>query len=265
MRWPHRPGADPQGQWRAAVVERFAAVRGFVKMLCQVIEFGATADSAPVLGAMRDLGELLETRPSARVPTGWLDARRVNVDLVPPGWWQRLVFAPERPAGTVDRNAYVFCVLELFHVGLKRRDIFAVVSDRWSDPRAKLLDGPRWEAARRPALAALQLPDDPAELLAGHSAELDAAWRDAAGRIIAGGPVSVDADGCLHLGKDPALEGPVSLVQLRARTAAMLPAVDLPELILEIMALYPRFPAAFTAVSGATSRLGDLHISARRC
>jgi len=49
------PGADPDGQWRAAVVERYATVRGFVKMLCRVIEFEATAGAQKVLTAMRDL------------------------------------------------------------------------------------------------------------------------------------------------------------------------------------------------------------------
>ena len=137
------PGADPDGQWRAMVVERYATVRGFVKMLCRVIEFEATADAQKVLTAMRDLPGLLDARPTGRVPKDYLDARRVNVDPVPAGWWQRLVFPRDRPEGTVDRNAYVFCVLELFHTGLRHRDIFATVSDRWSDPRARLLAGSR--------------------------------------------------------------------------------------------------------------------------
>lgn len=41
----------------------------------------------------------------------------------------------------------------------------------------------------------------------------------------------------------------------------MLPRVDLPELILEVMAWQPGFLAAFTAASGGTSRLGDLPVS----
>jgi len=40
------PDADPDGQRRAMVVERYATVRGFVKMLCRAIEFEATADAA---------------------------------------------------------------------------------------------------------------------------------------------------------------------------------------------------------------------------
>jgi Tn3 transposase DDE domain len=199
--------------------------------------------------------------PTERVPKDYLDARRVSVDLVPGGWWQRLVFRKGRPEGTVDRNAYVFCVLELFHTGLRHRDIFATVSDRWSDPRARLLAGSRWDDAKGAALSALQLPEDPDALLAAHTADLDAAWRATAGGIIPDGDVSVDAEGRLHVGKDSALDEPASLIDLRRRTAGMLPGVDLPEMILEVMAEYPAFAAAFTAVSGGTTRLKDMHIS----
>lgn len=249
------PDADPHGEWRAAVVARYAAVRGFVRMLCQVIEFGATAEAGRVLAAMRGLADLLEARPTKAVPAGYLDARAVDVDLVPNGWWQRLVFPSDRPPGTVDRNAYVFCVLELFHTALLHRDIYAVVSDRYSDPRAKLLAGARWEAAKGPALAALQLPEDPAALLSGHTADLDAAWRAAAGGIVPDGEVRVDADGRLHLDKDEALDVPASLCDLRKRCQAMLPTVDLPELILEVMSWNPGFIEAFTPVSGGAPRI----------
>jgi len=100
---------------------------------------------------MRELPGLLESRPSKRVPRGYLDARRVDVDVVPAGWCQRLVFKPGRPESTVDKVAYVFCVLEQFHRHLKRRDIYAAASSRWADPCAQLLSGPAWDAARGPA------------------------------------------------------------------------------------------------------------------
>jgi TnpA family transposase len=58
----------------------------------------------------------------------------------------------------VDRNAYVFCVLELFHTGLKRRDIFARVSDRFADPRARRLADDAWDAVKGPVLSTLLLP-----------------------------------------------------------------------------------------------------------
>ena len=45
----------------------------------------------------------------------------------------------------------------------------------------------------------------------------------------------------------------------------MLPRVDLPEVILEVMGWVPEFTAAFTPASGGRSRLDDLHISVAAC
>lgn len=47
------PEAISDGNWRAELAKRIAAVSGFVKMLTTTIEFGATAAGAPVLAAMR--------------------------------------------------------------------------------------------------------------------------------------------------------------------------------------------------------------------
>lgn len=116
------------------MVDRYAVVRRFVPKLCETIEFGATADAAGVLDALRGLPELLDARPTKRVPTGYLDQAAVAVDVVAAGWWQRLVFPPNRPEGMVDRAGYVFCVLEQFHQRLRRRDIFATASGKRPAP-----------------------------------------------------------------------------------------------------------------------------------
>jgi len=255
------PDADPDGEWRAALVDRFASVRAFVPMLCETIEFGATAEAATILSAMRDLPRLLDARSTRAVPPGYLDAGRVAADVVPAGWWQRLVFKPGRPEGTVDRAAYVFCVLEQFHRHLLRRDIYATPSARWGDPRAKLLTGVAWDAAKGPALNALGLPEDPSELLAEHSRDLDGAWRALADGLDTGTEAHVDSDWRLHAEKVDAIPDPPSLVDLRRRVEGMLPRVDLPELILEVMRWHPGFVQAFTGASGGKSRLADLTVT----
>ncbi len=255
------PDADPDGEWRGAMVERYAVVRGFVPLLA-MIGFGASADADPVLAALQALPELLAARPSRTVPTGWLDARRAAVGVIPGGWWSRLVLPAQRPDGTVARAGYVFCVLELFlRQGLKRRDIYAPASTRWRDPRAGLLTGAAWEQAKPAALGALQLPEKPEALLAGHTVELDSAWRHVAAGITEGDEVRLDEQGRLHAAAVRAVPDPPSLIDLRARLDAMLPRVDLPELILEVMAWHPGFLAAFGAVSGGQARLADLHVS----
>jgi hypothetical protein len=89
-----------------------------------------------------------------------------------------------------------------------------------------------------------------------HSRELDGAWRALSDGLVAGSEVHVDADGRLHADKVDAIPDPPSLVDLRRRLEAMLPRVDLPDLILEVMAWHPEFVAAFAGVSGGRSRLG---------
>ena len=71
--------------------------------------------------------------------------------------------------------------------------------------------------------------------------------------------------GRLHVPRLTAIPEPPSLVDLRKRVAAMLPRVDLPEVILEVMAWIPAFTSAFTSVSGGRSRLEDLHVSVAAC
>ena len=52
------------------------------------------------------------------------------------GPWKHLVFGhPARDDGTVDRGAYIFCVLEQFCRHLKHRDIYAETSTRYATPR----------------------------------------------------------------------------------------------------------------------------------
>ena len=145
------------------------------------------------------------------------------------------------------------------HGGRLRKRPGADLDQLLSD--ARLLTGARWAEARDAALGALQLPEGPEELLAGHAADLDQAWRAVGGGIVPDGPVSIDAEGRLHVAKDDARDTPPSLIDLRDRTGAMLAGVDLPEVILEVMAEYPAFAEAFTAVSGGTTRLADLHVS----
>ena len=57
----------------------------------------------------------------------------------------------------------------------------------------------------------------------------------------------------------------VSRADLRSRTAAMLPRVDLPEVILEVMSWAPELAEAFTPVSGGRSRLDDLPVWVAAC
>ena len=250
--------SDDEGETRARLrlAERIRLVSGFIRPLCQVIEFGANPEGAAVLAEMRRMPELLAAR---RLKAADIDGRLVH------GSWRRLVYGQPAPAdGSVDRNAYAFCVLTQFHRHLNRRDIYAPASSRWRDPRALLLDGDAWANDKRPVLSALSLPENPDGLLAGHARVLDGAYREVAARL-KDTAVTVDAQGKLHLGALDAVEEPASLTLLRQLVRAMLPRVSVPEVILEVIAWEPRFVEAFTAVSGGRSRLKDLEVTLAAC
>jgi TnpA family transposase len=259
------PGADEDAGWRAELAGRIATVSGFCKRLPEVIEFGANTEGGPVLTALRSLPALLTSRTKPTV-----DDIHVHGEVVT-GPWRRLVFGHPRSAGgTFDKNAYVFCVLEQFHRHLKHREIYAEGSGRWRDPQAQLLEGPAWASVKDAVLTALGLPEDREAtdaMLAGRARLLDEAYRDVAGRLAVGASteVTVDDDGKLHVAALKAIPEPPSLVDLRRRVQAMLPRVDLPELLLEVMGWVPGFMAAFTSLSGGRARLADLDVSIAAC
>ncbi|MER7131959.1 Tn3 family transposase [Streptosporangium saharense] len=255
--------AEEPDDWRSELVGRYTTVSGFLKVLPKAICFGANAEGAPVLAAMRQLPEVLAYR--SRLPAPLIPARLIEATVVN-GPWKRLVFGrPVHEGGAVNRHAYTFCLLEQFHRHLKRREIYADASTKWRDPQARLLEGQAWEAVRPDVLTALGLPEDPDALLADHTRALDAAYRDVGSRLDANTEVRIDDAGKIHLTGVKAIEEPPSLVDLRKRTTAMLPRVDLPEVILEVMSWEPQLVEAFTAASGGRSRLEDLPTSIAAC
>ncbi|MDQ0780083.1 hypothetical protein QF026_008549 [Streptomyces aurantiacus] len=101
--------------------------------------------------------------------------REIDAKLVPAAWKKAVYSNPELPEGAVDRDAYTVCVLEQLFRALNRRDVFASPSNRWADPRARLLDGKQWEAVCEDVLHGLSLEELVEEHLAGQVRALDAA------------------------------------------------------------------------------------------
>jgi len=113
-----------------------------------------------------------------------------------PSHWRKAVYTnPDLPQGLVDRDAYVVCVLEQLFRALKRRDILASPSQRWSDSRARLLQGKGWEAVREDVLAGLSLEENGEQHLKDLVEVLDATRRQMAERLEeAGSAVDLDDD-----------------------------------------------------------------------
>ncbi len=231
---------------------RFGTVRPFLKLLITVVDFDATPEGEPVLGALLSLPELMGRKKvgPAEIDTGLLT-----------GSWRRLVLsAPHLEPGTVDWKAYTFCVLEQLHRMLRSKQVFARNSSKWGDPRAKLLTGEAWQQARPTVLASLNLPGEAGAHLAARAALLDGTYREVAARVPDNAQIVFDDDGRLHFAALEPEPEPASLLNLRAAVNAMLPRVDLPEALLEVMS-WTGADQAFTSVTGGEARLKDLHVT----
>ena len=252
---PDEGGAD--GAMREQMAHRFRTVAPFLRLMATTIPWGATAAGQPVLDALAGLDGLRGRRKVRR--------EEIDETLVPVSW-RAAVFGRVDEV-EVDRDAWVMCVLELLRSHLRRRDVFATTSARWSDPRAHLLDGAAWDTAREPTLRSLSLDGSVSEHLTRKVALLDASWRGLAGAIAVAGPdasvrITQAGGDRFRLSVAPlgALDVPESLKALRVKVAAMLPRVDLPEILLEVHA-WTGFLDAYTHVSGSGPRMADLPLS----
>ncbi|MGO9955276.1 MAG: Tn3 family transposase [Solirubrobacteraceae bacterium] len=233
---------------RERLLGSYGTVRRFLPLLLDTLHFQATDAGEHVLEAIRALREIdsKHSLTQADVPMGIVTRA-----------WRRLVLSDP---GKINRSAYTFCALEALRDALHRRDVFVARSDRWGDPRSVLLPERAWEISREQTRTSLKLPTDPKEFVAILGTELDAAYQRTLDGLRRDHPIFEVAEGRIDLEKLDALDEPASLRALRARIDAMLPDVELPELLLEI-ATRTRFTTAFTHEREPSARLSDLEVS----
>ncbi len=233
------------------MVEQYGRVRRFLpKLLCD-IEFKAAPAGKATLEAHQYLAGLLKSRKQQ------LEEAPLDIVSNP---WKRLVFDKE---GRVTKRGYTLCFLDKLQDSLRRRDVYVENSDRWGDPRAKLLQGQEWQANRIQVCRSLGHPLNPQEAIDGLVRQLDASYRQVAANFDDNKAVELDLSGkrpTLTITNFDKLDEPPSLAQLSQQVEALLPSVDLTELLLEIDA-HTSFADEFTHVSESNARAGDLTVS----
>ena len=254
---------EAKAAMRALLATRYNTVRPFLSLLGESPALGAASGGKRVLEAVKRLPALARRKVKVKP----LLPREIDVKLVPAAWKRAVYSNPELPEGAVDRDAYVVCVLEQLFRALGRRDVFASPSNRWSDPRARLLDGKQWEAVQEDVLAGLSLDELVEEHLAGRVRALDAAWQLMSERLEEAGQdaklsFEIQPNGRLKLNVDRlgALGESKSLKWLRKTTAAMLPRIDLPDLLFEVDS-WTGFLDAFVHLGDGKTRMEDLKTS----
>ena len=233
------------------MVEQYGRVRRFLPKLLNDIEFKAAPAGENTLDAYNYLASLLESRKQL------LDDAPLDIVSNP---WKHLVFDKD---GRVNKRGYTLCFLDKLQDSLRRRDVYVENSDRWGDPRAKLLQGHEWQSNRINVCRSLGHPLDPKEAIDGLVRQLDAPYKQVAANFDDNKAVELDLSGkrpTLTIASFDRLDEPFSLTTLSQQVEALLPSVDLTELLLEIHA-HTGFADEFTHVSESNARAEDLTIS----
>ena len=241
----------PDDDYYDVMLCRWQHIRLFLPRLLHTINFEGTEAGMPILKALHFLHSIegrkkpdMSAAPLAIVSKSWL----------------RLVLNSQ---GEVDRRAYTFCVLECLRHSLRRRDLFVSPSLRWGNPRAKLLQGDAWVSARPNVCRTLDLQSTPQQELEALGHQLDEAYRRTADNLPTNAAVRIELvegrDTIVLSGLDK-LEDPPSLIALREQVSALLPRVDLPEVLLEVHAR-TGFANEFTHISEGNARVEDLTTS----
>lgn len=227
---------------------RYNTIARFLPGLLKTFTFKASPAGEPVLDAI-DFVKFLKGR--RRPIQAWEVPAKVLTSA-----WRRLVFLPPpMPVGSVEKRALIVASREALRIALHRHEVFVPGLRKWGNPNARLLGDAAWEAARTRVCEKLDLDPKPDKILAEWTDRLDKAHREFANGLAANPAVRIEEQGgrdrIILTGLDR-LDEPATLVELNKEVQARMPAVDLPEIVLEVNSWVP-YLSDFTHVSEASS------------
>jgi len=109
------------------MVAQYGRVKRFLPAVLRDLHFRSVPAGENTLAAIHHLAELNGSKKRI------LDDAPEHIITGP---WKRLVYDTE---GRIQRAGYSLCLLERLQDSLRRRDIWLENSDRWGDPREKVL------------------------------------------------------------------------------------------------------------------------------
>ena len=230
---------------------RFSHVRSFAPQVLGALSFAASVSPSEVLDAV----VLLQTMNAGgrrHVPD---DA---PVDFVPARWRPYLDAARTAGDANLYKHYWELCVLFALQGGLRSGEIWVKGSRRYADPASSLNAVEAWPARRGEVMELTKMPATFAERLTAIDAEMSR-YLDDLEALLADpdSPVSVDADGQLHLKALTAEVIDPEVLAQRDAVVARLPRVPLTELLIEVDR-ESGFSALLTHAGGASPRHPEL-------
>ncbi len=235
------------------LTDGYRSIRLFLPMLLKTITFKGTGVSDDILAAWQFLYRLDHIRPRPEMEVA-------PQEIVNGSAWRAVVYDQEKQ---IDRRYYTFCVLQSLIAALERRDIFIVPSHRWQDQRAQLLQGEAWKKARPQICAALGKTGDGEKEVKKLAKQLDTLYRQVAKRLTGNKSVSIKKEDDyerIHLTPPKKVPAGKRLARLKTAVTALMPELDLPDLLLEVHQL-TGFADEFDHISEKQARVADLPLS----
>lgn len=174
--------------------------------------------------------------------------------------WKKVVL---KNSDKINPCAYTFWTIERMLESIKNYDIYLEKSDRYNDPRSKLIKASDWEKISSKILKTLGWSMNSEESLKPLKEKLDIEYEKTVHNWKKNKSVRIDkfqGKEKIILSQLDKFEEPYSLILLRKRVNSLLPDTDLPELLIEIERL-TGFTEQFTHISQNNSRIKDFDIS----
>lgn len=241
----------PEDKYYEYLLDNYSTIRRFLPTFLEKVQFQGVKAGEPVLSAFAFLKEI---EGQAKPPMDSAPREIIRRS------WQRLVVQPD---GGIDRRFYTFCTLAGLQDSLVCRDIFVHPSERWGNPRARLLQGQRWETARPAICRMLDLPPTAEPALETLTKQLDLSYQRVAERFPSNAGARIEQvngkDRLVVTGLDK-LDEPASLIETKKRVHELLPKIEITDAILEING-FTGFCDEFTHVSESHARVENLSLS----
>jgi len=250
----------PDDHYYEQLLNHYSQFRRFLPTFWNTLSFNGTETQKELLDAVAFLKQL-ETR---NLPTLSPKERQQITDEAPQAViedeWRPLVIDND---GHIHLRYYTFCVLLQLREALRQRTVFEENSERWGDIRNKLLSDANWREVKEKVCQTLGHSTNPHQVLDALSQQLDTAYQQVADNLSANTKARLEtADDKVRVILEPLteLEEPPSLLALREALHAMLPRVDIQEIVQEVAA-WTGCLDEFVPISGNPIRAQDITLT----
>ncbi len=235
------------------MLEQFIRIRRFLPAVFKTINFKPTESGQNVYDAIKFLHSIEGKKKST--------INNAPKEIISESWRHLVI---NKTTNTIDRAGYTLCVLDNLQSNMRSKDLFVEDSEKWCDPRTKLLSGDKWLTQRTPVCKLLGLPIEALDAAFLLSNDLNIAYTTTLANFNANDNLEIieknNGKKRIKLSKLEKVEDPKSLISLRDQISNLLPKIGLPELLMEVNS-WTGFASEFTHISESESKMKNLDMS----